>query len=280
MRNGDYLSKLFNIKDKTVLLTGASGFLGRYMAKGLLSSGARLIIMGSSERIESLFEDLKSDYSKDHVFMHRVDFYDTIKLKKVLEDISDKFSPDVLVNNAYDLSPKTGFNTEDGDILNSDFEMWKNSFNSGIYWAVLATQIIGRKMLDSKKGSIINISSMYGIVVPSPLLYKDKDFFNPPTYATVKSGLIGFTKYVASFWGTYGIRCNAIAPGPFSNTEDDGSNAVNKNDDFLDRLKERTVLNRIGNPKELIGALIYLASDASSYMTGQVLVIDGGWTII
>ena len=129
------------------------------------------------------------------------------------------------------------------------------------------------------KGSIINISSMYGIVSPRPSLYEGTDFFNPPTYSVNKAGIIALTRYVASFWGEYGVRCNAVAPGPFPNVKGDSFNHVDSDAPFLKRLKNNTALKRVGHPSDLRGALIYLASEASSFMTGQVIVIDGGWTI-
>jgi len=120
---------------------------------------------------------------------------------------------------------------------------------------------------------------MYGIVAPNPRLYQGQQFFNPATYGVRKAALIALTRYTASFWGKYGIRCNAIAPGPFSNTETQTANSVDKKDPFLERLKERTLLHKLGHPNDLKGLLIYLASDASNYVTGQTISIDGGWTI-
>lgn len=275
-----YLTNLFGLSSKTVVLTGATGFLGRYMSEALLSAGARVILMASSDRLDVLTQSLASRFGDDNVIKRKVDFYDLETLKVVLEDISEEYMPDVLINNAYDLSDRTGFNTPKGSLESSDFDIWNNSFIAGIYWAVLTTQIIGNAMLKKGKGSIVNISSMYGLVAPNPKLYKGKNFLNPPSYSVVKSGIIGLTRYTASFWGHKGIRCNAVAPGPFSNTEEETANSVDKNDDFIDRLKERTLLGRIGHPGELVGAIIYLASDASSYMTGQVISIDGGWTVI
>jgi NAD(P)-dependent dehydrogenase (short-subunit alcohol dehydrogenase family) len=119
---------------------------------------------------------------------------------------------------------------------------------------------------------------MYAQVAPSPQLYEGTESLNPPGYSAAKAGLLAFTRYTASFWGSYGIRANAILPGPFSNTEDDGPNSVKANDPFLERLQNKTCLRRIGQPKELVGSLLYLASGASSYVTGQALVVDGGWT--
>ena len=120
---------------------------------------------------------------------------------------------------------------------------------------------------------------MYAAVAPSPQLYKGTNFVNPPGYSASKAALLSFTRYVASYWGQHGIRANAILPGPFSNTEDVTPNAVPENDGFIERLRARTCLGRIGRPNELAGALLFLASDASSYITGHGLVVDGGWTI-
>jgi gluconate 5-dehydrogenase len=120
---------------------------------------------------------------------------------------------------------------------------------------------------------------MYALVAPSPRLYEGTSFINPPGYSASKAALLALTRYVASFWGPYGVRSNAILPGPFSNTEQDGPNSVRQGDAFLERLKARTCLGRTGRPEELVGALLFLASDASSYVTGQALVVDGGWTV-
>jgi gluconate 5-dehydrogenase len=121
---------------------------------------------------------------------------------------------------------------------------------------------------------------MYALVAPSPQLYEGTNFLNPPAYSASKAAMLAFTRYIASFWGTHGIRANAILPGPFSNIEDRGPNSVRDDDFFIDRLKARTCLGRIGKPAELAGCLLFLASDASSYMTGQALAVDGGWTIV
>jgi gluconate 5-dehydrogenase len=186
---------------------------------------------------------------------------------------------DVIINNAHELGPQTGFNTTAGSLENASFEQWNRHFLGGLYCPALIVQKLGEKMKQAKTGSIINISTMYALVAPNPALYEGTDLLNPPGYSASKAALLGFTRYIAAFWGSHGIRANAILPGPFSNIEDGGSNSVSKNDPFLDRLKSRTCLKRIGHPAELAGCLLYLASDASTYMTGQALVVDGGWTV-
>jgi len=274
------LEKIFNINGKTVLVTGAGGFFGRYFCRTLLESGARVLMFGRSARTAANLQTLREEFGPDKVFAYKTDFYDLGDYGRSLKAAAKEFKIDALVNNAFDLSPKTGFNTTSGRFENSTYAQWKASFDSGIYWAVLATQLIGAGMRKRGCGSIINISSMYGLVSPSPELYAGTKFFNPPGYAVAKAGLLALTRYTASFWGKDGVRANAIAAGPFSNTESETSNSVKKDDPFLEKLKVRTALGRTGHPRELAGALVYLASDASSYMTGQAIVVDGGWTMI
>ena len=189
-----------------------------------------------------------------------------------------KLGIDVLVNNAHELGPATGFNTPAGRLEESTLDQWMRNLTAGVYWPALAVQKLGPRMQQARAGSIVNIATMYAIVAPSPRLYEGKAALNPPAYSASKAALVAFTRYVASFWGSYGIRANAILPGPFSNTEDDGTNSV-RDDEFLERLRVRTCLGRVGRPEELAGALLFLASDASAFVTGHSLLVDGGWTV-
>ena len=274
------IEEIFNISNKCVLITGASGFFGRYISRAFLEVGARVILLGRSDRLLEQTAKYRREFGKDRVFSFRVDFYQRKELVNSLKKIVKEFNIDALINNAYDLSKRTGFNTPRGYLENSTYNQWKSAFESGIYWVALTTQIIGEQFKEKKKGSITNISSMYGIVSPNPRLYEGTKFFNPPTYSVNKAGVIALTRYTASFWGQHGVRCNAVLPGPFSNVETVSSNTVTPDDTFLKRLKRNTLLNRIGHPNDLIGILIYLASDASSYVTGTEISVDGGYTCI
>jgi len=276
----DKLNELFNVRNKCVLITGASGFFGRHIARTFLELGSRAILLGRSNRLSGMVRGYRKTFGKDMVFGFRTDLYKRKKSADILKKIVRKFDIDVLINNAYDFSKKTGFNTPLGHLENSSYKQWKSAFESGIYWTVLPTQIVGRQFKNKRKGSIINISSMYGVVSPNPKLYKGTSFFNPPAYSTAKSAIIAFTRYTASFWGRYGVRCNAVLPGPFPNMESKGNNSINSGDFFLNRLKNNTVFNKVGHPDDLKGILVYLACDASSFMTGQTVIIDGGWTIV
>ena len=273
-------ASLFSLEGKTAVLTGAAGFLGRTFAETLLANGARVIAIGRSERLAKEAAGWANRFGADKVQAVRVDMYDLPAYGASLEQIAaDEKRVDILINNAHELGPATGFNIPEGTLENATFDQWTRNLTGGIYWAVLSTQKIGKRMVAANSGSIINISTMYATVAPSPQLYEGTNFSNPPGYSASKAGLLSFTRYVASYWGASGVRANAILPGPFSNTEDAGPNAVANGDFFLERLKSRTCLRRIGRPGELAGALVFLASEASSYVTGQGIVVDGGWTV-
>lgn len=272
---------LFSLEGKTVLLTGASGFLGRTMVRALLDNGATVVALGGSQRIEEQLSHLRAEYGLNRVHSIRVDLYDIPAMEQALAKIAAEHPVvDVIVNNAHELGPRTGFNVPEGHLEDATFDGWMRNLTAGVYWAALITQRIGLGMKNRGKGSIVNISTMYAVVAPSPHLYAGTDFMNPPGYSASKAALLAFTRYTASFWGPYGVRANAILPGPFSNTQQDSDNSVAPNDPFLERLKSRTLLGRTGTPHELAGALLYLASDASSFTTGQALIVDGGWTAV
>jgi gluconate 5-dehydrogenase len=268
------------LADRTVLLTGSTGFLGRTFARTLLANGARLIAVGRSERLHTEGDAWTREFGVDRVRVERIDMSDVAALSMLLDRLAIEERIDVLVNNAFDLSKETGFNVPTGTLEHATFEQWSKSFTGGVYWAALSTQKIGAGMKLRGKGSIVNISTMYAMVAPDPKLYEDTSYMNPPGYSAAKAGLLALTRYTASFWGRFGVRCNAILPGPFSNTQETTENSVRADDPFLARVQAKTCLGRTGRPDELAGAILFLASDASSFMTGQGLVIDGGWTAV
>ncbi len=273
---------LFSLQGKTAVLTGASGFLGRTFALALLANGARVVALGRSDRLQSEAAAWANDFGQDKIAVHQIDMYDVAALNDLCTRIAtEETTIDILVNNAHELGAATGFNVPEGSLENSTFDQWQRNLQGGVYWAVQTTQHLGLRMKEQGRGSIINIATMYATVAPRPQLYEGTTSLNPPGYSASKAALAAFTRYTASFWGTSGVRANCISPGPFSNTEDaEGQNSVAEDSPFVTRLKGYTVLNRIGRPRELVGALLFLASDASTYVTGQNLNIDGGWTAV
>ncbi len=273
-------SSLFSLEGRVALLTGASGFLGRTFAETLLANGADLIAIGRPAKLGKQEQEWTEKHGAARVHCYYVDMYDLEALTKTLDEIAQRHAVDVLINNAHELAPSSGFNTPAGSLEEGTIDVWMRNLTAGIGWPALTVQRIGTGMKDRGRGSIINISTMYAIVAPRPALYEGTTFLNPPAYSSSKAAMIAFTRYVASFWGQYGIRANAILPGPFSNTEDAGPNSVQVGDPFIAKLKANTCLGRIGRAGELAGALLFLASDASSYVTGQNIVVDGGWTAV
>ncbi len=277
------LHALFSLEGKTAVLTGASGFLGRTFALALLANGARVVALGRSDRLQTEAAKWANEFGADKIAVRQIDMYDQRALDDLCSQIAaEEASIDILINNAHELGAATGFNVPEGSLENSTFDQWQRNLQGGVYWAVQTTQRLGIRMKEAQRGSIINIATMYASVAPRPQLYEGTTSLNPPGYSASKAALAAFTRYTASFWGTSGVRANCISPGPFSNTEDvgTGQNAVQEDSPFVQKLKSYTVLNRIGRPRELVGALLFLASDASTYVTGQNFNIDGGWTAV
>jgi gluconate 5-dehydrogenase len=274
------IEDLFSIQDKTVFLTGASGFLGRAMTRALLANGARLVAVGASDRFSRFRDQVWNEFGKERFAAYDADLDDTEAFKGVLESIAVREGRvDVIINNAHALGAKTGFNSMAGLLENASSGQIQASLAGGVLWPLLAVQILGRGMVERRNGSIINIASMYALIAPNPRLYEGTTFLNPPGYSIAKAGMLAFTRYVASFWGQYNVRCNALLPGAFPNTEERTENSVTSGDIFIQRLVDRTSLGRVGRPSDLIGAVLFLSSNASSYMTGQALIVDGGWMI-
>ena len=268
----------FSLKGKAAVLTGAAGFFGGYFARALLEYGIEtlLLIDHKKDRLFDLRSDLKKDFPKTIILSYSLNQYEHNQVAKLV-GLLHPYEFNILINNAFDFSERTGFNNkESGCLQNSTFEQFSSCMESGVYWAWQMTQIFGFPMKRREGGSIINICSMYGLVVPDPRLYDDTEVFNPPGYSVAKAALLQFTRRSAVDLGPE-VRVNAISPGAIPNLESKTNNPPNQI--VLDRLKEKIILQRMGHPTDLTGALIFLASDASKYMTGQNIVVDGGFTI-
>ena len=258
---------------KTVIVTGAAGYFGKYLVEELSKTHN---VVATSRNIEKL----NQMFTGPNVIKLELDFYDTAKSEKNLSAFLKNNEVHALINNAYDFTPKTGFNTADGRYETISIDAMRAGLDSGLLGPMLMSQLVGRQMIERQiKGSIINISSMYGLVAPDRRLYEGKTVYNPVTYGVAKAGLNGLTRYIASFWGEHGIRCNSIAPGAFPNEETQSDNATT-DVEFKKRLENKSTLGRTGHPKDLFGLVDLLLSEKSSYITGQVLSVDGGWTAI
>ncbi len=267
-----------SLEGKTIDFSGGSGYLGKAMVAHLLGCGAAVINLGRRRpRILSSYPERGKHFT--------VDFYETEALAKTLESIiAGTESIDVLINNSFDFSQKTGFNHPSGRLENITRDVFLRGMESGLYWPLLCSQIIGKKMIRQRRGNIINIASLYSFLVADYRMYKGRTTLNPAIYPMAKHGLLGLTKYIASFWSEYNIRCNCLSPGTFPNIskEQNNSSAPNSiaDDEFLKILAKKCSLGRVGVPSDLLSAIEFLCSDKSLYMTGSNIVVDGGWSVL
>ena len=268
-----------DLTGKVSVVTGAGGYFGSAFSEELLANGSKVVLFDKDATVVKLAYSLARRYGSEMVQHYQADFYNAEESRRFLCDAVERNNTvDILVNNAFEFSSRTGFNDPSGRMEIMSKEQWMRSFDSGVYWHALTTQVIGAKMKAQNSGSIINISSMYAVVSPDPALYAGKKMFNPPAYSASKAALLAFPRYVASFYGEVGIRCNAILAGAFPHVGIESDSKVD-DQEFVERLSNRASLKRVGTVDDLLGPLIFLASDASSFITGHGLSVDGGWTV-
>ena len=268
---------IFTLQDKVIVITGAAGLLGRMHAEAVASNGGIPILLDISTKGLSDFSDfLKNKYRTDTEFIE-VDITDEIAVKNTSDNISKNFLRiDGLINNAAN-NPSVESSVKNFSRLeNFPLDQWNNDINVGLTGAFLCSKYFGQKIADNKNGgSIINISSDLGLIAPDQNLYKDKDKsreeqnVKPVTYSVVKTGIIGLTRYLATYWPDHGVRCNALCPGGVEN---------NQPDDFINRVSKKIPLGRMARSDEFQGTIIWMLSDASSYLNGAVISVDGGRT--
>ena len=253
----------FSLKDKIVLLTGATGHLGNAMAEALVDADAILVI---ASRNKMKGNSVARELGKNTISL-KLDVLDDRSVESCIQKIAKQFGRlDCLINNAYACF---------GDnIFNLTTKKFNRTLNGTLTSAFRLTQAALPLMKSKiKSSSIINIASMYGFLSPNPSNYRNnKQKINPPDYGCAKAGLIQLTKYAAVQYAKFNIRVNSISPGAFPQIE-----SLPKK--FINDLAKQIPMKRIGKPAEIGGTVVYLASEASSYITGNNLVVDGGYTI-
>ncbi len=260
-------SSPFEVRDRVVILTGGAGLLGSEYARSLAEAGARPVIADlNARRARRLAASLPA-----RPLVIGVDITDPASVRRMVQRVLRAYGRiDALVNNAA-LDPK--LDPQHAARHPSAFEdfsldLWNRSLAVDLTGMFLCTQAAAPAMLRQGRGVIVNISSTYGLVGPDQRLYP-AGVSKPVTYSVTKSAVLGFTRYLAAYWADKGIRVNALTPGGVY----DGHDA-----EFVRRYSARTPLGRMASKSEYCGALLFLLSDASSYMTGANLVVDGGWT--
>lgn len=257
-------SSLFDLKGRVIVVSGGYGYLGRAICRGLLGHNANVVVGGRDrQKFERAFSQELS--AGDNISFVDFDISQSHSIESAFQEVVDRFGDlHVVVNNAFYSKGQLPEELSD-DLWSLGVDGTLNS----VYRSIRASIPHLRKT----KGKIVNVASMYGLVSPDFSIYDDyQEYLNPPHYGASKAGILQLTRYFAGYLGKDGICVNAVTPGPFPSDE------VQGNEGFIELLKKRTMLGRIGSPADLAGAFVYLSSSASDFLTGQNIIIDGGWT--
>jgi NAD(P)-dependent dehydrogenase (short-subunit alcohol dehydrogenase family) len=268
------MNNLFSLNQKTAVVTGALGLIGKKHCEALAAAGANVIIADVNADEATQFAQSLGD---NHLGLG-LDVTSKQSLIDALNIILDKYeSIDVLVNNAAinDKFEDPAMAKELSAFENYPLDAFQRSLNVNITGVFLCSQILGTHMALQGSGSIINIASTYGMVGPDQSIYRnaqgEQTFYKSAAYPVTKGAIINFTRFLAAYWGHTGVRVNTLSPGGVENGQ---------TEDFIGNYSAKTLLGRMAKASDYQGALVFLASEASAYMTGANLVVDGGWTAI
>jgi NAD(P)-dependent dehydrogenase (short-subunit alcohol dehydrogenase family) len=272
------LEKLFRLDNKIIVITGATGLLGRKHAEAVACYGGTPILLDLSQQVVDDFaNELNAKYKVDSVGF-AIDITDEKMIKSNVEKLIERFGKiDGLVNNAannpkVEDSKKVNFSRLENFPLN----IWSDDIAVGLTGSFLCAKHYGFVISQNPNGgSIVNISSDLGLIAPDQRLYakdgidNNKQNVKPVTYSVVKTGLIGLTRYLATYWADKNVRCNAMCPGGVENGQPN---------EFLEEVNERIPMGRMANSDEYQGTLLWMLSDASSYLNGAIVPVEGGRT--
>lgn len=260
--------------NKRIILTGAAGILGTALTKRYLDMGADIALLDINEvGLNELKKNL-GKFQNQKILYYSLDLTDPEQVIETVKAITKEFSRvDVLHNNAAtkgeDLK-KFFYSYENYDPLT-----WRAIIDGNVTSMFLMSQSVGQIMKKQKKGSIIQTSSIYGVINPDKKIYEGSEYHGiqiscPAVYSVSKHAVIGLTKYLASYWGEYNIRVNAISPGGIFSGQ---------NRNFIDNYSKNVPLGRMASENDILGSAVFLASDESEYITGQNIIIDGGLSL-
>ncbi len=272
----------FDITNKTALITGAAGLLGTKHAEALLEIGAEVILtdLCINNLNEARDKLITAGYSKEKIVCYSMDVTTEKSIVEVAKDLqSIGKTVHILINNAA-INPTTSSiesNVRTTRLENFSIDRWNIELSVGLTGAFLCSKVFGTIMAKNGAGVILNISSDLSVIAPDQRLYQQKNLseelqaVKPITYSVIKTGMIGLTRYLASYWPSKGVRSNALSPGGVY---------IDQDDEFVNKINELIPVGRMAEPDEYKSAIQFLCSDASVYMNGQNLVIDGGRSII
>jgi NAD(P)-dependent dehydrogenase (short-subunit alcohol dehydrogenase family) len=273
-------SKLFDLSGKVAIITGGAGMLGGAFAEALASAGCRVVVGDLRQDAARTTAERVSKTTDVDVVGMALDVTDRVSVAALVNEVVRQFGRvDILVNNAA-MTARQGSNDMAGYLAPVEEypqEAWDRAIAVNLTGPFLCAQAVGPVMIRQGGGSVINISSIYGLVAPDQRIYvgtqnpyrPGESIYMPPPYPVTKGALLALNRYLATYWAGKNVRVNALTPGGVQESHDER---------FVQNYSDRTVLGRMATVDDYKGAILFLASDASRYMTGAVLVVDGGWT--
>lgn len=264
---------MFSLKDRVAIVTGATGLLGREHCRALAEAGA-FVVAADIDGAKSVA--VARELGDDRAMGLEIDVTKKASVEAGLAAVlARRDGVHVLVNNAAvnDMFESPTLAAEQSKFENYPEALWRRMLDVNVTGMFLCSQVVGGHMAARGRGSIINIASTYGLVAPDQSLYRTPDgeqkFYKSAAYPATKGAVISFTRFLAAYWGGKGVRANCLSPGGVENGQDEY---------FVEAYAKKTPLGRMAQPSDYRGAIVYLASDESGYMTGANLVVDGGWT--
>jgi len=269
------MEEIFSLKGKLAVITGGAGLLGQKHAEAIVQAGGQVVLVDINK---DALDAAAAKLPKETICVS-CDITDENMVKRTRNIIKKRLRrrPDILINNAA-IDPKFEKNSKinKSRLENFDINQWNTELSVGLTGAMICTKIFGADMADAGGGVILNIASDLGVIAPDQRLYRDEKLADemqnvkPVTYSVIKHGLIGLTKYTATYWADKGVRCNSLVPGGVFN---------NHPDEFVQRISSLIPMGRMADIDEYKGAVIFICSGAGSYMNGASLVLDGGRSI-
>ncbi|MDH4344946.1 MAG: SDR family oxidoreductase [Thermoleophilia bacterium] len=266
---------LFDLEGRVAVVTGGFGRLGAELAAALHARGMRVAVVDTRDRPRAGVAALGSGLAEGGIRHHAADVTDRTAVERVLAEVEEAWGvPHVLINAAASDAPPDAPAEEVGPFEDVPLDALERVVDVNVLGTVVPCQVLGAAMAREGRGSIVNVASVYGMVSPDQSLYdfrreRGEVFFKPVAYAVSKSAVLNLTRYLATYWGGSGVRVNTLTPHGIADGQPEP---------FVEAFARRSPLGRLMEAREAVGAVVFLASDASSYVTGANLVVDGGWT--
>lgn len=270
----------FKITGKVIVITGAAGLIGRRHTEAVLEGeGIPVLLDLFEEPLMRVKEEFMSRYPQAKIETYTADITNRQNLEAIRDELLTKYGHiDGLINNAANNPKVEGGSKNLGAMRfhNLPLDIWEDDMRVGLTGAFLCCQVFGYEMEKQKQGVVINISSDYGVISPNQNIYKkegipdEEQTVKPVSYSVVKHGIMGLTKYLATYWAKSGVRVNTLCPASLSNGQ---------NEEFVQKISELIPMGRMSRPDEYPATILYMLSEASSYMTGATVILDGGRTI-